>query len=158
MYNTKDLTHKVNSYIRQYFYSYEVDTDLGIYLLENGIKSLDHALRHAVITKNIQLVKTVLDLGASVTTHNNYPLRWASELGLYDMTKLLIERGAIVSAKHNYAIKWASYNGYSNIVSLLLKHGANPCVENHFCIHWANVNQHHNTVKVLMEFYKSKKK
>jgi ankyrin repeat protein len=104
----------------------------------NGVVTDDDetrtALLEAIKTKNLVLVKTLIEAGAGPNLSNiprvkRTPLQQAAEQGAMDIIKLLLEYGAEVNAPPHddhgaTALQFAAIGGYVGIAHLLIERGA----------------------------------
>ncbi|GKT50954.1 ankyrin-1 [Colletotrichum spaethianum] len=91
------------------------------------------ALTAAAYDGTLDIVKLLLDRGATVDFPNGWALQAAALQGHYDVVKELLDRGVDVNAfttNENFpqgtALQVACESGKLEIVTLLLEHGANP--------------------------------
>lgn len=91
-------------------------------------------LPDVVLTKDVQLVKKLLDNGADPNYRNGLPLYYAASQGNNEIVKVLLDRAANPDLKalppwREYAstpLTSASSQGHTETVKLLLNRGANP--------------------------------
>lgn len=82
---------------------------------------------------------------------NGYPLRRASEKGLYSTVELLVEYGASTTAIDSIALKMACENNHPKNIMFLIKHGADINVENELPLYYAIVRKNAPLLKFLLE-------
>ena len=88
------------------------------------------ALHYAVISKRVDIVKFLLDIGLNKNIIDKYgstPLHYASSIGYTESVKVLIEAGAninITNISSETPILKAASNGHTDVVRLLLSVGA----------------------------------
>ncbi len=97
----------------------------------DGMTSFDTPLLVAVKSGEIEVVKALLDRGASInfTDRDGYtPLIIAAALGEVDIVRLLISRGAEINrsgnAHHITALMYAVLRGHKNVVDVLVQNNA----------------------------------
>ena len=93
-------------------------------------KELNAALLDASYNGHTEIVKILIEKGASIHEKNNNgstPLHYASDNGHTEIVKILIEKGANIHEKDNDGwtpLHRASYNGHTETVKILIEKGA----------------------------------
>ena len=116
------------------------------------------ALHYAVISKRVDIVEFLLDIGLNVNIIDKYgstPLHYASSIGYIESVKVLIESGADINvtniSKETPILKAAS-NGHTDVVRLLLSVGADFIGSNDkYPIFEATMNGHTDIVRLLLK-------
>ena len=99
-------------------------------LIKNGTKHLDSSLHISICSKNLELVKILLNAGANINTQklNGYSiLHYASVFNEIAIIKELVERGAhinIMTIHGTTPMSIAVSEGHLSIVKYLYEHGA----------------------------------
>jgi ankyrin repeat protein len=133
-------------------------------LLENGanIEATniygDNALQLAAYSGHLELVKLMLDKGATMIADNDgwTPLNSAAERGHVDVVRVLLEHHADMIADNEgwTPLCSAANSGHLEVVKLLLEHGADMATNN---FGWTPINiaarhGHLETVRLLLEY------
>lgn len=84
------------------------------------------ALNAAVNSNNLDMVRTLLDAGASATGSNGAPLQNAIFNNDFNMASLLISKGADVNAGNGSALYMATTMGNVQMAQMLLSNKADP--------------------------------
>jgi ankyrin repeat protein len=100
--------------------------------VNDGYDSSNTALEIAVLRKDYHMVKLLLEAGADVHVHNDYPLRTAAQKGCTRIVDLLIQFGANVHVDDEIALKWAITLKRIKVVELLVKANANVHIHNEY--------------------------
>ena len=107
-------------------------------LTKNNINLIDSTgyslLSQAIRSKNIELVKELIELGANPNLQNkdfllSTPLMQCTNYNLLAAAELLIANGADVNIQdkqNDPVIHWSAYYGQVELTKLFLDHGANP--------------------------------
>ena len=106
----------------------------------------------AIKENNIQSIKLLLKNDkVNPSKDTNYPIRFASINGFFDIVKLLLNDKRVDPSKYdNWAIQLASENGHVGIVKLLLKDKrVDPSDYNNVCIIKASEKKYFNIVNLL---------
>lgn len=84
-----------------------------------------HSLRRAAEYSSYEVVKTLLDAGASVVgLRGEMALYSAAKTGKLECVKAMVEAGASVSARKNIALRAAISNHHEDVVAFFLAKGA----------------------------------
>jgi hypothetical protein len=112
-------------------------------------------LHYAIKSKNIELVKLLLDAGAEINTCGEItPIQYAVLMNL-EIVKLIVSKEANINLLNRYnetALMYAASSGKTDIVSWLLKSGAKKDLEDMFgktALNKAQKNKHYEIVKIL---------
>ena len=114
----------------------------------------------AIINKNLECVKLLLEYGADVNFKNNSgktPIWYASAYGSVDIFKLLVERGADLELKNKFDIKLihvAALFDNINIVKHLIENDVDVNTKDNYGdtpLHYASIKGHLECVKLLLE-------
>jgi len=106
--------------------------------IENSDKDGRTALLHAVLSKNLKVMKYLITLGCqiNVSDKNGWsPLHYAAQSGNLEMAQILIDSKIQVDMVDHYgntALGRAVFNskGDGEMIKLLLKNGADPNLSN----------------------------
>lgn len=126
-------------------------------LLKNyeGPTTLNNALRTASCKGYFEIVKLLVEHGASITTSKNMPIICAATNGHIDIVKYFLENGADCTTYEDKAFKQACKNGHIEVVKLLLERFyKNYYYRTHTfneAITLASENGHAEIVKLIIE-------
>jgi ankyrin repeat protein len=81
--------------------------------------SLTNDLSDAAVAGDLKIVKYLVEKGANVHYHYEYPLRCAAFNGHLEVVKYLVEKGADISVYDHSALKLALAYGWFNIALYL---------------------------------------
>jgi ankyrin repeat protein len=114
------------------------------------------ALHYAIISKNVELVQTLIKAGANTNVFGEIiPLQYASVANL-EITQLLISNKTKIDFSNRYnetALMFAASSGKTEIVSWLLENGADKSLDDVFsetALIKAEKNKHYEIVKILI--------
>jgi hypothetical protein len=123
--------------------------------------SLDEELFDAVLEGDVERVRELLRMGASVKARSVgdlTPLHYAASRGYVDIAKLLLEHGADVNARDMDGwtpLHAASFCGHAYAAGLLLDHGADPSIRDYrgrTPLDFAREKGHEEVARVIEEF------
>jgi hypothetical protein len=109
----------------------------------------DMAIRSASKHGNTEVIKFLIDEGATVTAVDNESLRLASANGHLEAVKLLLMNGADIHARRDQALRFASANGHLEVVKFLVANNANVSAVDNEALKLAAINGHLEVVKYL---------
>ena len=116
-----------------------------------SFKDKDLALKWASKNGHLDIVKYLVEIGASVHSQHDWALIEASHYGHLEVVKYLVKEGANIHSQHDRALINASGNGHLDIVKYLVKEGANIHGLNDHALILASENGHLDIVKYLVE-------
>jgi hypothetical protein len=128
--------------------------------------SLDEELFDAVLEGDVERVRELLRMGASVKARSVgdlTPLHYAASRGYVDIAKLLLEHGADVNARDMDGwtpLHAASFCGHAYAAGLLLEHGADPSIRDYrgrTPLDFAREKGHEEVARVIEEFVKGRR-
>lgn len=134
--------------------------DVVKYILENKIYVsqyiLNYQLLERVMSKNLYLLKLLLDHGVDVNnregiTSDRNILYFAIYHANYDIVKLLLDRGVDIQADNNSSLIASIYVGNCNIVKLLLEKGADIHTRKDYVLRLACRKEKYDIVKLLLD-------
>ena len=121
--------------------------------LLNGKKlfkpELNWMLREMAEEGNLKGINLFENLGADISSNNDYPLHLASSEGHLEVVKYLISKGADIRSNNDYALRASSKNGHLDVVKYLIQNGANIHVDNDAALIAASSNGHLDVVEYL---------
>ena len=91
---------------------------------ETGGKYKQDCLIWAVWSENLDIIKYLVEQGATINNTGDYPLSYASLHGKLDIVKYLVEHGADIHAKNNEALKYATEERHQDVIHYLISKGA----------------------------------
>lgn len=90
-------------------------------------------------------IKSLLSEGADIHAGDDRAIRWACNLGAYQVVKLLLEEGATPNTE---CLNYASVMGHYRIARTLIEAGVKPCKT---AIRWAQGNNRTRIVNLLIK-------
>ncbi len=117
----------------------------------NTQNDLHHALKHASLKKNLEIIQYLIEKGANIHMNNDIILRNAAFSGNLEIVKYLVSIGANIHTADNYAIRWAAREGYLEIVEYLLDCGVDICANNNYALKCIIEHGHPLIVKYILE-------
>ena len=149
--NKYGLTHdeikrykKNNTYLAYYL-------KLNKYILNNEDAPYNILFRGAY-NGIADLVIIALRRGANLHSHDEEPLRWATQQGHIEVVRLLLEHGANPHTVSDLPLRYAIKYGYKDIAELLLKNGADPNTNNGEPLRLARYRGHTELIQLLLEY------
>lgn len=115
---------------------------------EEGViqQAKDHALRRAAKIGNVEVVSSLLQVGANP----NVGLMFASAYGNVQIVDLLIKKGADVNENDSESVYWAIKRGHHEIVARLLSEGAQ--INKNQAVKTAKENGDEEMLKVMNKY------
>ena len=126
----------------------------GYLLLEKDIDKFSQIKKDKFLiknSKNLEIVKFLIENGANVHVNNNEVLKKASENGHLEVVKFLVQNGADVDANNGLPLILASQNGHLEVVEYLVSKDANIHIRNDLALSWASERGHLEVVKFLVK-------
>ena len=92
--------------------------------VQTGGKYKQDCLIWAVWSKNLDIIKYLVEQGATINNTGDYPLSYASLHGKLDIVKYLVEHGADIPSNNNEALKYATEERHQDVINYLISKGA----------------------------------
>ena len=92
--------------------------------VQTGGKYKQDCLIWAVWSKNLDIIKYLVEQGSTINNTGNYPLSYASLHGKLDIVKYLVEHGADIHSNNNEALKYATEERHQDVIHYLISKGA----------------------------------
>ena len=102
---------------------------------------------------HLEVVKFLIENGASVHFHHDSALRRSAEYGHLEVVKLLIKNGADIHINDDYPLVINAKKGNLNAVKYLIENGANIHAHNDYPLVVSALNDHKEIVQFLLCFY-----
>jgi len=98
---------------------------------------------------DLEVIKELVDSGASIHSYNNCAIMWASSKGHLDVVRYFVENGANSHVGINRALRWASSKGHLDVVRYFVEKGADIHTYNNDALKLALRNGHMAVVRYL---------
>jgi ankyrin repeat protein len=111
------------------------------------------SLKYALLNRNLELVKFVVEHGADVNFKGDWNGCYAIEFTLrnndFGILKYLIEKGADIHFKNDYLFRWGIEHGNIGMVKFLIERGINVHANNDIAFVWAAKSENLEMIKFL---------